>query len=327
MQPTAIRDRVNLANLYCELGRAAESRAVLADALAGESVTPSALRASYLTTFLQHQPDEMQRERASLERHREFDLLNGLQMAEAAYHGRLRDFRRLRDRALSAGVSRWTSRRAWNSVSGHGGWAIVDALSGLSAAAEREARRTVADAHAPVEVRMDAALALAVAGHARQALQLAADISSAFPRATLWNQLELPTIRANIDLGAGRPQAALEALHPTTPFALAAGSGLLSVYTRGQALLALNAWSDAAAAFRQVVDHPGIEPMSVVHPLAHLGLARALAGSGDPTARQQYENFLALWKNADPDIPILRIARAEYERLDGAKRPPSPGAR
>ena len=88
-------------------------------------------------------------------------------------------------------------------------------------------------------------------------------------------------------------------------------------YLRGQAYLNQHKGADAAAEFQKILDHRGWQPASPLYPLAHLGLARAAALSGDTTkARTAYQDFFALWKDADPDIPILQEARREYEKLE-----------
>jgi hypothetical protein len=91
---------------------------------------------------------------------------------------------------------------------------------------------------------------------------------------------------------------------------------LIGIYLRGQAHLQAGAGAAAAAEIQKIVDHPGAWPLIVVHPLAHLGLARASALMGDhEKARTAYDAFFAMWKSADPDIPILRSARDEFAKL------------
>jgi outer membrane protein assembly factor BamD (BamD/ComL family) len=94
------------------------------------------------------------------------------------------------------------------------------------------------------------------------------------------------------------------------------GQGLFPIYIRGQAYLQAKRGTEAAAEFQKIVDHRGIAPIQPEHSLAKLGLGRAYAMTGDTSkARAAYQDFLALWKDADPDLPILKEAKAEYAKL------------
>jgi eukaryotic-like serine/threonine-protein kinase len=104
--------------------------------------------------------------------------------------------------------------------------------------------------------------------------------------------------------------------------ATSSDAGMIAVYLRGHAYLALREGAPAAAEFRKILQHPSIGLDAFVGILPHLGLARACALPGDVTqGRESYQDFLALWKDADPDIPILKQAKAEYERLPKGGRP------
>ncbi len=114
----------------------------------------------------------------------------------------------------------------------------------------------------------------------------------------------------------GNPRKAIEVLQPARAYELSPDAGLYANYIRGQAYLKAGMTAGAAAEFQTVVDNRGVVPTSALYPLAHLGLARAYALAGDTTsARRAYQDFLALWKDADPDIPILQEAKAEYAKL------------
>jgi tetratricopeptide (TPR) repeat protein len=320
LEPGAVRDRLNLSAAYRHTGRLVEAKAAVDPVIAGGTPSRLARGSLYLVAFVKADHDEMGRLAAWFESHPAgpgdagAGMLEGLRLAEAAHFGRIGEFRRLRPLALGADSRDWTGPEGWRYLAGDGGWALVEALTGNLGAAEDEARRMLTTAGTTRE-RMDAALALSTLGK-RDAETIAADLVSEYPRATLWNRLVVPTIRANLALAAGDAQAALEALRPAEPYALAPGSGLMSVYARGRALLALRRGQDAAAEFQRIVDRPGISVFAVVHPLARLGLARATALKGDANgARRHYEGFFAMWKDADPDVPVLREARAEFARL------------
>ncbi len=165
------------------------------------------------------------------------------------------------------------------------------------------------------------ALALAMCGDAAQAEKLAGETSKLFPNGTLWNAVQLPAIRAAIALKRDQPAKAVELLASASPYERAYPE---AVYLRGLAYLGLREGAEAAAEFERILDHKGANWGSAwQHPywgqfysLSYLGLARACALAGDPAkARKAYQDFLTLWKDADPDIPILKQAKAEYERL------------
>jgi serine/threonine protein kinase/tetratricopeptide (TPR) repeat protein len=165
------------------------------------------------------------------------------------------------------------------------------------------------------------ALALAMCGDAAQAEKLAGETSKLFPNGTLWNAVQLPAIRAAIALKRDQPAKAVELLASASPYERSYPE---AVYLRGLAYLALRESAEAAAEFEKILDHKGANWGSAwQHPywgqfysLSYLGLARASAFAGDPAkAGKAYQKFLTLWRDADPDIPILKQANAEYARL------------
>jgi tetratricopeptide (TPR) repeat protein len=141
---------------------------------------------------------------------------------------------------------------------------------------------------------------------------LQADLARS-PADTLLTEVYAPEVRAALDLRAGRPADAVAALHPALPYEARTFD---VTYLRGIAYLAARDGDAAAAEFQKILDNPGIEPVSVHYPLAQLGLARAQAQRGrTPLARRAYDAFFADWKDADPDMPLLRQANSEYARL------------
>ncbi len=165
------------------------------------------------------------------------------------------------------------------------------------------------------------ALALAMCGDAAQAEKLAGETSRLFPNGTIWNAVQLPEIRAAIALNLDQPAKAVELLASASPYERAYPE---AVYLRGLAYLRLRKGVEAAAEFQKILDHKGASWGSTwLHPnwglyysLSYLGLARASALAGDaPKAHAAYQDFFTLWKNADPDIPILKQAKAEYAKL------------
>jgi tetratricopeptide (TPR) repeat protein len=165
------------------------------------------------------------------------------------------------------------------------------------------------------------ALALAMCGDAAQAEKVAEETSKLFPNGTLWNAVQLPAIRAAIALKRDQPAKAVELLASASPYERAYPE---AVYMRGLAYLGLREGAEAAAEFEKILDHKGANWGSAwQHPywgqfysLSYMGLARGSVLAGDPAkAGKAYQEFLTLWKDADPDIPILKQAKAEYARL------------
>jgi eukaryotic-like serine/threonine-protein kinase len=164
-------------------------------------------------------------------------------------------------------------------------------------------------------------IALALSGNATRAGRQAAELVKRFPENTMVQFNYLPTIRAAGELRGNHPERAIEQLQPVARYELGTpfpGStfAMFPVYLRGQAYLAERQGPAAVVEFRKILDRPGVALNQIIAPLARLGLGRAYAVAGDTaTARTAYQDFLTLWKDADPDIPILKEAKAEYAKL------------
>jgi tetratricopeptide (TPR) repeat protein len=155
-------------------------------------------------------------------------------------------------------------------------------------------------------------LALALCGVSGQAEELAAVTSKLFPNGTLWNAVELPEIRAAIELKLDRPAKVVESLAPAVPFERAYAE---VPYLRGLAFLRLHKGAEAAAEFQKILDHKGAN-WGLCYSLSYLGLARAsMLASDTAKAGKAFQDFFALWKDADSDLPILHEAKAEYAKL------------
>jgi hypothetical protein len=144
-----------------------------------------------------------------------------------------------------------------------------------------------------------------------------------YPLDTLVNNYWLPVIRASEEIVRKNPAKAIELLQPSAPYELASpvawsglGGPMYPAFLRGEVYLQLRRGNDAAAEYQKIVDHPGFMLACPLMPLAHLGIARAYAMQGDTAkAKAAYQDFLTLWKDADPDIPIFVAAKAEYGKL------------
>jgi tetratricopeptide (TPR) repeat protein len=225
---------------------------------------------------------------------------------QESYRGRLSSIRDLPGRiTMSPSQAVW---RAW-----------VLALSGYAS----EAKIAGMDAGKMAKSMLDrgnSVLTLARTGDAAGAQKLAADLNRQYPEATWVRFCILPMLRATLALREGRPQEALEALAAASPYEKI---DLNVAYLRGEAYLAARQGSQAAAEFRKMLDRPSTQLFDVQRDiLPHLGLGRAYAMQGDTAmARKSYQDFLTLWKDADPDIPILKQAKAEYNELQKKELP------
>jgi serine/threonine protein kinase len=231
-----------------------------------------------------------------------------------AYHGHLRSARSLSRQAITLA----TNSRSPSSIYG-GEETLREAEIGNFVNVRRlgaETLNSVQDRSSQLLV----ALALARSGNLDQAQRLTDSLNQEFPVDTLMQNYFLPTIRAAMKLRQNDPAGAIDILRPAAKYELEYSrsfNSLYPAYIRGLAYLQMGDGGSAAAEFRKILDHPGIVGRSVNGALSHLELARAQKMMGDiAAARKSYEDFLALWKGADPDIPIYRQAKAEYAKLN-----------
>ena len=185
--------------------------------------------------------------------------------------------------------------------------------------AKKEAQAALAQASGR-EAEPLSAIALGLAGNSAQAERLAADLGKRFPEDTIVQFNYLPAARAAVSFAAATA-GFIDARWPRLPFWWEEANSsftfaLYPVYLRGEADLAAKQDAAAVTEFQKILDHAGVVGNEPIGALAHLGLGRAYAISGDTAkARAAYQDFLALWKDADPDIPILKEAKADYAKL------------
>ena len=200
--------------------------------------------------------------------------------------------------------------------------ALWEALYGNASEARQRVNGTLAESNGR-DAQYAAALALALIRDSAGAQVLADDLQKRFPEDTVVRFNYLPTLRAQIELILRNDGAkAQEALTATLPYELGIPGGstfwmnLYPVYVRGEAFLAARQGAQAAAEFQKIIDWQGVVVNEPIAALAHLGLARSYALAGDaPKSKAAYQDFFTLWKEADPDVPILVAARSEYAKL------------
>src|SRR5260370_38002136 len=202
------------------------------------------------------------------------------------------------------------------------GFESSDALRDAETGNVRQSQASVTDALRKSQDRnalMLAALTFARAGNTKQSQELMEKLNQLCPNDFTIQAFSLPATRAAIKLEENDPAAAIEILRPVKPYDLAFGNGFYyeyPAYLRGLAYLRLKQGDLAAAEFRKVLDHSGVVEGFVTGAVSILQLARAQVLMHDEkAARKSYEDFLALWKNADPDLPIYKEAKAEYAAL------------
>jgi serine/threonine protein kinase/tetratricopeptide (TPR) repeat protein len=305
---------------YMPLNRLDEAKATYAQALERKLDHPFFHIDMYEIAFLQNDAAGMAQQVAwSAGKPGVEDWFLADESATAAYFGRLMQAREFSRQAVDSAERAEEKEAA----------ATYSAVSGLREALfgnEDEARRlaTLAmRASAGRDLQYGAALALAYAGDDLRARALTDDLAKRFPEDTIVQFNYLPTLRAKLAVRRGNASEAIEGLRAAAPYELGQSTSgnyiwtaSYPVFVRGEAYLAAHQGSEAAREFQKILDHPGIVLNEPIGALAHLGLARAYAMQGDTAkARAAYQDFLTLWKNADPDIPILKQAKAEYARL------------
>jgi serine/threonine protein kinase len=263
----------------------------------------------YQLAFVEGDAAAMQQQLESLRGVPEEYIAADLQAGTAAYSGRWRQSeefaRRAIDLAVRVDVKEVAARYA--------------AEQGLRAAAFGRCDETKTyDAQSLSLERNPLTLERVALGEALcgdgQAQSLIDELAKQHPNDTLAGGLRSPLVRAAAELTHGNAAKAVELLDATRAYEPAAE--FWTHYLRGQAYLKLNKGSEAAAEFQQILSHRGESPLSVLYPLAQLGLARAALQAGDAAhSREAYENFLNGWKDADADLPVLQTARKEYANL------------
>ena len=308
----------NIVVTYLHLNRPDEAKAM---ALKGSvlNLNSNFLHANlYMVDFAQHDTAGMEKEAAELIGKPGWeDLMFYDQSDTAAYSGHFSQARELTRRAADSAqrADKKETAAAYEAEA-----AVREALVGNLALVKREANNALALSNGKDVVALSAT-ALGLAGDSVETARLAHDLDSRFPQDTIVQTNLLPTIRLAAVLRGGDASKMTEALAIATPYELGETSQsvtfcLYPVYLRGEAFLEAKRGTAAAAEFQKVLDHPGVVQNEPIGALAHLGLGRAYALMGEMSrAKAAYQDFLALWKDADPDIPILKEAKAEYAKL------------
>ena len=307
----------NLAVAYRGLGRFAEAKAAGDQAVKLGVATAPTRRLLYQLGVMTNDGSAAAQLEWAKSRPREFDIVSA-QAQIAAFGGRLREASALYAHAVDMAESRSLSGTA------SGYWAhlaLSDAMLGDPRRGSDRVREIVAKtataAESPGTIpRFRAAIALGIVGLAGEARELVSRAKQDYPESTLTRLVFVPSAEAAIALGRGAPAEAIAALATAGPAEFGTVAGLAPTLLRGDAYLAAGDARSARAEYQRVIDHRGTDPFAPMIPLAHLGLARAWAALGDVAkSTHEYDQLLAIWKDADPDLPVLLRARAERDRL------------
>jgi serine/threonine protein kinase/tetratricopeptide (TPR) repeat protein len=306
----------NLGEAYLSLNRLDEANAAFDQAFV-HKLDGGILRLNvYNLAFLQGNTAQMEQQVAwAAGRPGDEDMLLSAQSDTEAYYGRMGKARDFSRRAVESAVRADSKETAAL-------WQVDAALREAELGNITSAKDGVASALAlssGQDVKTLAALTLARTGDAVQAKKLAQELEKQFPTNTMLKVYWLPTVNAAIELSNHNPSQAIVLLEAAAPYELgvpANVSSLYPAYVRGQAYLLVNNGTAAATEFQKLLDHKGIVGNFVTGSLAHLQLGRAHAMAGETAkARAAYQDFLNLWKDADPDIPLLKQVKAEYAKL------------
>jgi len=306
---------------YTSMNRLDEAKAAYGQALEHKLHNSLYPRALYQIAFLQRDAAGMAQHVArSVGQPALEDELLSLEADTAAYSGRLRGARDLSRQAVDSAERAQEKEVAatYSALS-----ALREALLGNADEARRRANSAMGRS-AGRDMQFGSALALAYAGDDGQAQALTDNLGKTFPEDTIVQFNYLPTLRAKSAVNRGNTSEAIETLRAATPYELGqttfstyGWNAMYPVFVRGEAYLAAHQGGEAAAEFLKILNHPGTVVNQPIGALAHLGLARAYVLQGDTAkAKAAYQDFLTLWKDADPDIPILKQARAEYAKLN-----------
>jgi tetratricopeptide (TPR) repeat protein/predicted Ser/Thr protein kinase len=330
VSPDSSTDYGNLVGLSVALNRFDSAKSLYQEAVAQKTENFSLHANMYALAFLEGDRAEMDRQMAwAAGKSGAEDNLLSIAADTEAYYGRNGKAVELSRRAIDSSKRNDQKESAAE-------WQLEAALRAAEFGNDAEAREQAKAALALAsnhDSQILGALALARAGESVQAARMADDLAKKYPEDTLLNNYWLPSIRATIEIGANHADKAVEILQAALPYeqgspnaGAAAGATFYPIYVRGEAYLKLRQGKEAAAEFQKILDHRTIVQNFITGALAHLGLARAYAleaasapaadaNTARAKARAAYNDFLTLWKDADPGLPILKEAKAEYANL------------
>jgi serine/threonine protein kinase/tetratricopeptide (TPR) repeat protein len=304
----------NLAFNYIASGQYDEARSMFDASISRGQDSVQARLGLYYIAFIRHDEATMRRQVELATDKREAYVMRDAEAKAAAFGGRLRAAEELFDQAIALAEREALGEVATAMASD---LAIIEAQFGNAVQARKRAEQSLTRSHSST-VLGESATALALSGARDRATSIGDEIARNFPNDSIANELLVPLIRAAVHLERADATQVVSLLKPATQYELGQPLPLpfMVLTIRGQSLLKAETAGEAAAQFERILKNRGVLPVSPTYALAHVGLARAKRLAGDsPGSRKAYQDFLALWKDADPDIPILKQAKAEYAKL------------
>jgi eukaryotic-like serine/threonine-protein kinase len=312
LSPNSVSARDNLVTSFIGLGRIDEAEQAAKEA---EKINPDSLDAhahKYHFAFLHRDQAAMDREAEWARGKQEEAEFIPLLALTAAYYGKLKRSEELGNRALE--MFKIQGRKE-NLAQGYIGEAINLVLVGRCDEAKQKAKAALSAVRGQ-SIVANAAMVFASCDEQGQAQSLLDDMRKLYPRNTIVASIITPMLRAEAERNRGNIDQAIQLLESIRSYDLGIITGVSNNYVRGNLYLKQRRGNEAAAEFQRVIANSGVDLFSPAHVLAHLGLGRAAAINGDlAAARKAYQDFFALWKDADPDLPVLVQAKKEYEQL------------
>jgi serine/threonine protein kinase len=315
MNPNSVVGYANLIFAYLSLDRLDEAKAIYAQAKQHGFDNEYLNQLAYQIAFLEHDDAGMQAQLQAVANNPNAEApLLALQADTYAYHGEFAKARETTEHAVAVAKRIESEENASLMLASS---AFQEALIGDSA----ESRKYIAESLATAsgkDMRIGAALTYAMNGDAAPAQKLTDQLNTEFPLDTMVQNYWLPSVRAALYLRKGDAKQAINALEVAAPYELGSTnvSPMVPLYLRGLAYLKAGQGAEAAAQFTKMLAHRGVAINAPIESMAVLQLARAQAMSGDKAAaRKSYQDFLSLWKQADPDLAVFKQAKSEYEAL------------
>ena len=312
LSPNNASARINLVGSFLGLGKVDEAEQALKEL---EKINPDA-ESVHSTRFVFA---SLRNDQAAMDREIEWakgkpeeaDTIGAL-AARALYGGKLKEAENLNRRAIEMFKAQDRKENASQSLVT---LALYQAILGKCQPARENAKAGLALSRGKFSM-MNAGLVSAMCGDESQAQSLVDSMTSMFSNSTEIDAIGMPILRSELERRRGNVDRAIQISESARRYDLGLLAGCVNTYLRGTLYLQQRRGNEAAAEFKRVIDLPGIDPHSALHALAHLGLARAAVINGDTAAaRKSYQDFFALWKNADPDLAVLVEAKKEYEQL------------
>ena len=305
----------NLSAIYLTLNRYDEAKAIAEQAIA-QKTAPWTL---YITLadldFIRGDESGLQRQMEHSAGRPEEPVILFIYADSRCALGKIKLAREFYARAVAASQARGYKEFVAAALNNE---ASCDAQTRFFAEARKQAIAALAQSDSP-DTRSSAAEVFARAGDGPRAQKLVDDLAKEFPSDTLLRQVSLPLVEALLSLQRNQPAEAIAQTKSAVPYELGGeprGSGYDPNYVRGEAFLRAHDGEKAGAEYQKILDHRGVASTSVLYSLAHLGLGRAFAlQGGTAKAKAAYQDFFAIWKDADPDVPILKTAKEEYAEL------------